>query len=174
MKEYFGDSTGRYYSDVMDIADTRPLLCDRCLAIFERHVSGDGAEFCRKCEAKLAAVLDAARELRNGIDFGGAHGAQGELATPSRVGHETCGAGRSCPKRGCGLAIRGWRPYFLSGAASGVESSSSTPTRFRHGLQVKEAAPENRFRDFLGRNFTKRLGKREGRGRFSHQNALFV
>jgi hypothetical protein len=47
MKEYFGDSTGRYYSDVMDIADIRPLLCDRCLAIFERHVSGDGAEFCR-------------------------------------------------------------------------------------------------------------------------------
>jgi len=70
MKEYFGDSTGRYYSDVMDIADIRPLLCDRCLAIFERHVPGDGAEFCRKCEAKLTAVLDAARELRNGIDLG--------------------------------------------------------------------------------------------------------
>jgi len=65
MKEYFGDSTGRYYSDVSDIADIRSLLCDRCLAIFERHVPGDGAEFCRKCEAKLAAVLDAARGEQN-------------------------------------------------------------------------------------------------------------
>ncbi|MGB6719049.1 MAG: hypothetical protein WBE47_19030 [Candidatus Acidiferrales bacterium] len=43
----------------------RPLLCDGCLAIFEGLVPGDGAEFCRKCEAKLAAVLDAARGEQN-------------------------------------------------------------------------------------------------------------